>query len=99
MDVDYLNSLPREILYDIISRSKPDDILKLCHVNNNELCNYVRNILITKYIGNFDFLMELKTDELSKLMNILYPDDIFLKKIFNILLSSFSELIKDDLYY
>ncbi|SNW62804.1 Hypothetical protein ORPV_900 [Orpheovirus IHUMI-LCC2] len=86
MDVDYLNSLPREILYDIIKKSEPDDILKLCSVGNNELCDYVKDILISEYIGDFGFLMELSNLELSKLINILYPDNEFLEKIKNKLL-------------
>ncbi|SNW62805.1 Transmembrane domain-containing protein [Orpheovirus IHUMI-LCC2] len=90
MDVDYLNSLPREILYDIIKKSNPDDILKLCSVRNNELCDYVKNVLISEYIGDFGFLMELSNLELSKLINILYPDNELLEKISSILLSKTS---------
>ncbi|SNW63065.1 Hypothetical protein ORPV_1161 [Orpheovirus IHUMI-LCC2] len=85
MENTYFNILPPEILQIIINASHFDDILNLCpnneSDNNNTTCYQIKSYLINKYIGNYDFLMDLSSEELKKLLHMLYPNSKMLDKV------------------
>lgn len=80
----YIDILPKEILQNIIDISSPQDILKFCHGSENKnTCYNIKSYILNKYIGKYNFLLDLNFSTLSKLISILYPDQNIINKVYD----------------